>query len=58
MGANVHVSDLAYANEFVILNRSYREAQGLLEVVNRHDTVGSMRINVSKIKVMSAKASC
>ncbi len=37
VGANVRVSDLAYAEEIVILNSSYSEMQGLLEAVSRHD---------------------
>ncbi len=41
VGATVHVSDLAYANDVVLLNSSYSEMQGL-------------RINASKTKVMSA----
>ncbi len=49
VGANVHVSDLAYAND-----SSYSEMQGLLEAVNRHAAAVGMRINASKTKVMSA----
>ncbi len=48
VGANVHVSDHAYANDIVILT-VFTETQGLLEFVNR-----GMRINASKTKVMSA----
>ncbi len=33
---NAHVFDLAYADDNLILNSSYREMQGLLEAVNRH----------------------
>ncbi len=54
VGANVHVSDLAYANDIVILSSSYSEMQGLLEAVNRHAAAIGMRINASKTKVMSA----
>ncbi len=35
VGANVHVSNLAYAETIVILSRSYSETQGLLVSVNR-----------------------
>ncbi len=38
VGANVHVSNLAYADAIVILSRSYSETQGLLESVNRQAT--------------------
>ncbi len=51
--ANVHVSDLAYADDIVILSISYSEMHGLLEAVNRHATAVSMRINALKTKVMS-----
>ncbi len=53
VGANVHVSDLAYADDIVMLSSSY-EMQGLLETVNRHATAVGMRINASKTNVMSA----
>ncbi len=53
VGANVHVSDLAYADDVVIHSSSYSEMQGLLEAVNRHAAVG-MRINALKTKMMSA----
>ncbi len=43
--ANVHVSDLAYTHEIVILSSSYREMQDLLEAVNRHAAAVGMRIN-------------
>ncbi len=54
VGANVHVSDLAYADDIVILSSCYSEMQGLLEAVNRHAAAVGMRINASKTKVMSA----
>ncbi len=54
VGASVHVSDVAYADDIVILGSSYSEMQGLLEAVNRHVATVSMRINASKTKVMSA----
>ncbi len=54
VGANVHVSDLAYADDIVILNSSYSEMQGLLEAVNCHAAAVGIRINASKTKVMSA----
>ncbi len=50
-GANVHVFDLAYADDIA---SSYRGMHGLLEAVNRHATTVGMRINASKSKVMSA----
>ncbi len=53
VGANVHVSDLAYAHDSVIINSSYSETQGLLEAANRHATAVGTRINASKTKVMS-----
>ncbi len=52
VGASVHVSDLAYAYDIVILSRSYSEMQGLLEAVNSHAVAVGMCINASK--VMSA----
>ncbi len=36
VGAHVQVSDLAYADEVVILSSSYSEMQDVLEVVTRH----------------------
>ncbi len=54
VGATVHVSDLAYADDIVILNSSYSEMQGLLEDVICHAAAAGMRINASKTKVMSA----
>ncbi len=54
VGANVHVSDLAYADDIVILCNSYSEMKGLLEAVNRQAAAVGMRINASKTKVMSA----
>ncbi len=54
VGANVHVSDLAYAGDITILSRSYSEMQGQLETANRHAAAVGMRINASKTKVMSA----
>ncbi len=47
VGANVHVSDLAYADDIVILSSSYNEMQGLLEArsqnLSRRVSVGSIR---------------
>ncbi len=54
VGANVHVSDLAYADDIVMLSSSYTELQGLLEADNRHAAAVGMRNNASKTKVMSA----
>ncbi len=53
VGANVHVPDVAYADDIVILSSSYSEMQDLLEAINRHATAVGMRINASKTKVMS-----
>ncbi len=53
VGANVHVSDLTYADDIVILSSSYSEMQGLLEAVNRHAAVVGMHIKASKTKAMS-----
>ncbi len=52
-GANVHVSDLAYANDIVILSSSYSEMQGLLEAINLYPAAVGMLRNASKTKVMS-----
>ncbi len=52
--ANVHVPDLAYADDIVILSSSYSEIQGLFEAINRHTATVGIRINASKTKVMSA----
>ncbi len=49
VGTNVHVSDLAYADDIVLPANNYRGMQNLLETVNI-----SMHINASKTKVMSA----
>ncbi len=48
------MTDLAYAEDILILSSSYSEMQGLLEAVNRHAAAVGMRINASKTKVMSA----
>ncbi len=48
------MSDLAYADDIVILSSSYSEMQGLLEAVNRLAAAAGMRISASKTKVMSA----
>ncbi len=48
------MSDLAYADDIVILSSSFSEMQGLLEAANRHAAAVGMRINASKAKVMSA----
>ncbi len=45
VGANVHVSDLADADDIVILSSNYSQIQGLLEAVNRHAAAEGMRIN-------------
>ncbi len=48
------MSDLAYADDIVILSSIYSEMLGLLEAINRHATAVGMRINTSKTEVMSA----
>ncbi len=48
------MSDLAYADDIVILSSSYSEMQGLLDAVKRHAAAVGMRFNASKTKVMSA----
>ncbi len=48
VGTSVHVSDLAYADDIVLLSNRYMEMQGLLEAVNRHATAIGMRISASK----------
>ncbi len=52
--ANVHVSDLAYADEIVKLSSRYSEMQGQLEFVNRHAATVGICIKASKSKVKSA----
>ncbi len=47
------MSDLAYADDIMMLSRNYSEMQGLFEAVNRHATALVMRINASKTKMMS-----
>ncbi len=54
VGANVHVSDLAYANDIVILSSIYSETQGLLEAINIYPAAVGTLSNASKTKVMSA----
>ncbi len=44
------MSDLAYADDIVILSGSYSEMQGLLEAVNRHAAAVGMHINASKTR--------
>ncbi len=48
------MSDLAYANDIVMLSSSYSERQGLLEAINLYPAAVGVRINASKTKVMSA----
>ncbi len=48
------MSDLAYADDIVILSSSLREMQGLLETVNRHAAAICLCITAPKTKVMSA----
>ncbi len=54
VGANVHVSELAYTDDIVVLSSSCSQMQGMLEAVNRHAAAVCMRINAWKTKVMSA----
>ncbi len=53
IGANVHVSDLAYTDGVVILSSSYWKVHDLLEAVNRHAIAADMRSKASKMKVAS-----
>ncbi len=46
------MSDLAYADDIMILSSSYRDMQGLLEAVNRPAAAVGMCIKASKAKVM------
>ncbi len=39
------MSDLAYADDMVILSSSYMEMQGLLEAVNRHAAAVGMQVS-------------
>ncbi len=48
------MSDLAFADDIVILSSSFSKMQGLLEAVNRHTATVGMLINTSKTKVMLA----
>ncbi len=45
------MSDLAYADDMVILSSSYMEILGLLEAVNRHAAAAGMQVseNVSAL---------
>ncbi len=43
-------TDLAYANDIVILSSSYSEMQGLLDAVNRHAAAVGMRININALR--------
>ncbi len=52
VGASVHMSNLAYADDIVIRSSNYSEMQGLLEAVNRHAAAVGMHINASKTKVI------
>ncbi len=52
-GANIHVPDLAYAEDFVIISSRYGETQCLTEVVNRHASAVGMCINALKTEVVS-----
>ncbi len=54
VGANVHVSDLGYVDDILILSSCYSEMLGLLEAVNRHAAAVSMLINALKTNVMPA----
>ncbi len=48
------MSDLAYADDIVIVSSSYSQMQGLLEAANRRAAAVGMRINAPKTQVMSA----
>ncbi len=48
------MSDLAFADDIIILSSSYSEMQGMFEAVNHPAAAVGMRINASKTKVTSA----
>ncbi len=52
VGANVHVSDLDYADDVVILSSSLSERQGLHEDVHYYAAAAGMHINESKTNLM------
>ncbi len=54
VGVNVHVCDLVYADDVVLLRSSYSEMRGLFEGVSHHAAAVGMLINPSKVRVMSA----
>ncbi len=54
VGADVHVSGLAYADDIMLLINSCMEMQGLLDAVNHYAAAVGMRFNASKIKVKLA----
>ncbi len=56
-GANACVTDLADADDTLILSSSYREIQGLLTAVNHHAATIGMRISATMTKGMSALTS-
>ncbi len=47
VGANVHVSDLAYADDILLFSSSYGEMRGLFDAVNRHAAAVGMNIYAS-----------
>ncbi len=53
VGADVHVSDITYSYDVVLLNNSNMDVQGLLETINHHTPVVDILIDTSKTKVMS-----
>ncbi len=48
------MSDLAFADDIVILSSRFGENQGLLEAVNHHAAAFGLRIKASKTQVMLA----
>ncbi len=58
VGMNVHVYDLAYADDVVLLSNSYREMQGLLQAVTGYFATVGVCINASKTNVMPALIPC
>ncbi len=58
VGTHVLVSDLAFADDIVLLSNSYSEMQGLLEAVGRGVAAAGMRTSATKTKAMSAHIPC
>ncbi len=54
VSTNVHVSHFAYADDIVLLGKSYTVSRCLLKAVNYHAAAVGMCVNVSKNKMISA----